>query len=283
MDDYSTGWLKDQPDFRDYTLQDVDITPLSDTLKSTTSDKVDLRRWCSPIENQGRLGSCTANATMGLLEYFENRIHKQFINGSRLFLYKATRNLMKVRGDTGAYLRSTMGALVLFGVPPEEYWPYNIRRYDKEPPSFCYALAQNYQALKYFRLDPPGKYPTEVLKTIKSTLDSGWPSVFGFTIFHSFNQAYRTGKIPFPSRRERVLGGHAVMAVGYDDNLKITNTLNYKTTRGALLIRNSWSTRWGDDGYGWLPYDYVLKGLAVDWWSLLDAEWIDMGSFRSES
>ncbi len=104
--------------------------------------------------------------------------------------------------------------------------------------------------------------------------------MFGFTVFDSRNQARTTGKIPYPALGDNVVGGHAVVAVGYDDKMKITNTNpGSKRTTGALLIRNSWGT-WGDEGYGWLPYDYVLKGLAVDWWSLLKNEWIDTGEFQ---
>ena len=105
------------------------------------------------MEDQGTLGSCTANAGVGLVEYFERKAFGRHIDASRLFLYKVTRNLLRLTGDTGAYLRSTMGAMRLFGVPPEEYWEYDISQFDKEPPAFCYAFASNYQAIKYVRLD----------------------------------------------------------------------------------------------------------------------------------
>ncbi len=104
--------------------------------------------------------------------------------------------------------------------------------------------------------------------------------MFGFTVYSSIDQATQTGKIPFPSSGERVRGGHAVVAVGFDDRMKITNeTSGSKGTKGALLIRNSWGKDWGEGGYGWLPYEYVLNGLAVDWWSLLKNEWIELGNF----
>ncbi len=213
--------------------------------------------------------------------YYERRAFGRHTDASRLFLYKVTRNLMKVRGDSGAYLRTTMGAMVLFGVPPESYWPYTDKEesFDREPSAFCYAFAQNYQTIKYFRHDPAGSKPEDVLHSLKVYLAKGMPFIFGFSVYNSIEQAEATGFIPFPSKRERMEGGHAVMAVGYDDKLEITNNFSQEKTKGALLIRNSWGTGWGDHGYGWLPYEYVLRGLAEDFWSILKKEWVDTNVF----
>ena len=275
------GWLRELPDFRDYTVSTPEIKALlsrCDTPKALPPS-TDLRAWCSPIENQGPLGSCTAHAGVGLFEYFEKKASNAHIDASRLFLYKATRNLMGVTGDTGAYLRTTAEAMLLFGVPPEKHYPYDTNKYDDEPSAFLYSFGGNYKALKYYRFDPPGTPKAQLLATIKEKLAVGLPSMFGFTVYSSLSQASTTGSIPFPSSGEKMLGGHAIDAVGYDDAKVITNANNKKSTKGAFLIRNSWGTGWGSKGYGWLPYDYVLSGLASDWWSLIDAKWVDLCLF----
>lgn len=230
---------------------------LSDRIRaSDLPTSVDLRPYCSPIEDQGMLGSCTAHAGVGAIEYYERRAFGRHLDASRLFLYKVTRNLMKLRGDTGAYLRTTIGAMVLFGVPPESYWPYtdDATAFDREPTAFCYAFAQNFQTIKYFRHDPPASSPDRVLHRVKTYLAKGHPAMFGFTVYNSIEQAETDGRIPFPSKRESIEGGHAVVAVGYDDKLEIVNKFAGRTdqvkTRGALLIRNSWGAAWGEHGYG---------------------------------
>lgn len=292
---FALGWIPDYPDFRDYTEETREVreilkgtglppgkTGRKRRISETPPSSVDLREWCSPVENQGGLGSCTAQAGVGIIEYYERKSFSRHIDASRLFLYKVTRNLMKMKGDTGAYLRSTIGAMVLFGVPPEEYWPYTDRPdgFDLEPPAFCYSFAQNYKTLKYYRHDPPSASPEDILRRLKIYLSAGHPAMFGFTVYSSIEQASGTGRIPFPSPLDKIEGGHAVVAVGYDDMMKITNRYEGEEVKGALLIRNSWGRDWGQKGYGWLPYDYLKKGLAEDFWSVLKKEWIDTGEFR---
>lgn len=292
------GWLPDYPDFRDYTIDRDEVSSsliqlgekksvkamltnvgLKEPEKVSIPTKTDLIGWCPPVETQGNLGSCTANAGVCLIEYYQRRALGKHIDASRLFLYKVTRNLLHWTGDTGAFIRTTMGALVLFGVPPEEYWPYEIDNFDEEPSAFCYSFAQDYQTIQYYRLDPPGTTKDSLLKRIKALLTASMPSMFGFTVYSSIDQARVDGKIPLPSKGEKRKGGHAVVAVGFDDKEKIKNRSSGEETLGAFHIRNSWGPDWGEDGYGWLPYEYVMKGLAIDWWSLLKNEWIDTEVF----
>ncbi len=142
------------------------------------------------------------------------------------------------------------------------------------------AFAQSYQAINYYRLDPLGTAKPDLLTAIKTHLAAGLPPMFGFTVYSSYTQAESTRKIPFPTSGDKIVGGHAVVAVGYDDSIKTKNTnAGAAETKGALLIRNSWGTGWGNGGYGFLPYDYVLRGLAVDWWALLKNSRIDNGNF----
>jgi C1A family cysteine protease len=297
------GWLKDLPDFRDNVPSTNEISTkqkskgakksvneilseVNEKYKKTAkakekllSTKEDLRQWCSPVEDQGSLGSCTAHAGTSLYEYYERRAFGKYIDGSRLFLYKATRNLLGWKGDDGAYLRTVMAAMALFGIVPEKYWPYIEDKYNEEPSAFLYSYAQNYQALLYYRLDGIGVTKQQLLDKIRDHLRKGLPMIFGFTCYSSVNLA-DNGKIPFPDRDENVEGGHAVMAVGFDDDMKIVNPGNKDiVTTGAILIKNSWSTEWGEKGFGWIPYEYVLRGIADDWWSMTKAEWIDTKKF----
>jgi C1A family cysteine protease len=291
--DRGLGWIPDLPDFRDFTVDTPLVagmlarTSLRPSGKSSSKSKasasnapsVDLRANCPPIEDQGTLGSCTANAAVGVLEYFARASFGKYDDLSRLFVYKVTREMMGWTGDTGAFLRSAMGAIASFGAPPEKYWPYDIAKFEDEPSSFAYAYAQNYKAATYYRLDPPGTSALAKLDAVKTHLVGGLPSMFGFSVYSSYSSSGPSGKFPFPAAGEKQEGGHAVVAVGYDDAIQIVHPSSGAKTKGALLIRNSWGTGWGMAGYGWLPYEYLLQGLAEDFWVVVKAEWIDSGQF----
>jgi C1A family cysteine protease len=230
---------------------------------SGRAGKKDLRAFCSPIEDQGELGSCTAHAGVGLMEWFQRRAFGRHLDMSRLFLYLVARRMVGIRGDEGCYLRTVMQAMVMFGVPPEQFWPYKTADFDREPDAFVYSLADDFKAYSYYRLTPnAGKSQLEVLL---DHLDGGLPFMFGFTVFSNISN---NGWIPEPQPGNTVLGGHAVAAFRYDDKMK------------AFLIRNSWGTSWGHEGYGWLPYSYVERGLADDFWTLIKANFVNTELFK---
>ncbi len=295
------GWIKDYPDIRDFDINSsepsknvklkgrkdnvcdllttVGIVDRKEPLK--LSKKTDNREWCSPVKNQGNIGACTAFAAVGMYEYFQYKAFGKYIDGSELFIYKAERNMLKWTGDTGAYLRTAMGALALFGVPPSNHYPYDTDKYEDEPPAFIYSYGQNFQALTYYRLDPLGTSGADTLAAIKKQVAAGLPIMMGFTCYTSLyhSKTSKSGEIPYPSTNESVEGGHAVMIVGYDDNNVVVNPLDNSRKKGVLIIKNSWGDEWGDDGYGYIPYEYVKQQLASDFWCMISAEWIDTGNF----
>lgn len=244
------GWIPDLPDQRDflYAKLAVVIPPLP--------KKIDLRHFCSLIENQGNLGSCTAQALIGNLEFLKKKGQKLKADFSRLFTYYNERVIRHtVNVDSGASLRDGIKTLVKLGTCLEKYWQYNIKKYKQKPSAKAYQDALNYQIISYFRI--------KSLQEMKHALSLGYPFVFGFAVYESIdNKKVKTsGFIPLPNIGERLLGGHAVMAVGYNDK------------QNLLIIRNSWGDTWGDHGYGYLPYSYLSSSMLTgDFWTIRDME-----------
>ena len=283
------GWQPDVCDFRDRDLlathclleknKDYAKTAICEHiddpegfLRRNDIDWVDWSAECSPIENQQALGSCTAHAVVGVLEFMMRRAPrwddgeaKSHVELSKLFLYKVTRNLLGSSGDTGAFIRTTFKAAAAFGVPPEETWPYQIERFEDEPSAFHYSYANNFKSLMYTRLDSRHLDGHNLLWRIKLLLAHSFLVAFGFPLYTSHGH---DGNIPYPTQGDSLLGGHAVTAVGFDDNRIINGEV------GALIIRNSWGNIWGDVGYGYLPYAYVTNGLARDFWTVFKSAWI---------
>jgi C1A family cysteine protease len=242
------GWIPDLPDQRDFLY----AAPMA-VLRRLPA-RVDLRTRCPPVYDQGALGSCTANA-IGAAHQFEQlrAAAARAFPPSRLFIYYNERVIENtVREDAGATLRDGMKTVVKQGVCPEKQWPYVVRRFAERPPKPCYDEALNHQVLSYRRL-------VQTPNQMKGCLADGYPFVFGFTVYESFESAAvaRTGIVPLPQSGERALGGHAVMAVGYDDR------------RRRFIVRNSWGARWGKAGHCFLPYAYLTDAdLAADFWTI---------------
>lgn len=281
--DCELGWVKDFEDPRDFTIDSAQVSPFlveSDAFgaagkplpaKYLITDGKDL----PDIKNQGKIGSCTANAACYMYETYI-RLREdgagRFTDFSRLFLYKTTRNLLGWQADRGAYLRTTMQALAMFGVPLEEYCQYKVKKFNDEPSAFLYSMAQNYQALVYYRLDRLSKNTENTINSIKVNLTADRPCIFGFVIFSNMGN---TGDVALPGKRDRQKGGHAICSIGFDDNYKIGKS------KGAFIFANSWGTGWGYNGFGYLPYDYVRQRLATDWWTIHKAEWLDVQKFAN--
>ena len=241
------GWIPDQPDQRDhlYSAPAQFLTALP--------PKADLRRRCPPVYNQGALGSCTANAVAAAIEFERIKQKLSDFVPSRLFIYYNERVIENsVRSDSGAQLRDGIKTVASIGACPEPEWPYVIAKFATKPPQRAYNDAKLDRAVSYQSL-------VQDLSQMKGCLASGYPFVFGFTVYQSFESATvaRTGHAPMPGWSERPIGGHAVMAVGYDDAFQ------------WFIVRNSWGKGWGMNGYFTLPYSYLIQGgLSQDFWTI---------------
>src|ERR1044071_1809789 len=283
----ATGWIPDPADARDLPTDSRKVEPLVPALQAPILEppRIDLREFFPPPGRQDTINSCTAFTAAALLSYFERRTFNRVFEPSPLFIYKISRNLLHQTGDRGAFLRIAMKALRAFGAPPETEWPYVIQYYDVDPPPFVYAYASNYKTTAYYRLDPAGTTREQLLAAIHSSLAREIPVMFGFVLFPSVQQSYSPGEgrgeIPFPEPGEQPGGLHALGGVGHRDAKDVSNLRSggSSPTIGALRVRNSWGTDWGDGGYGWLPYEYVLQNYATDWWALIRADFLDPTQF----
>lgn len=228
------------------------------------------------VEDQGPYNSCTANAVIGAVEYLllNDLQQPEYLDLSRFFLYGRTRRILGLMGDSGAYIRATIKAMRLFGALPEEEWPYDAAHFDAEPEAYHFAYAQNFKSLAYARLDGKGRNPQELLNLLKKVFLTNFPVVFGFSVYQSINHI-KSGEwiIPVPDPKDstdKLIGGHAVMAIGYDDTVG---------KEGSLIIRNSWGESWGDYGYAYLPYEYIKQGLAMDFWVILHQDYAPLIDF----
>ena len=243
----SYGWRPDLPDHRDHLY--AAPAPILRGLPSI----VDLRVGCPPIWDQGQLGSCTAHAIGAAVEFDRLKQHQPPIDPSRLFIYYNERAMEgTITSDAGAMIRDGIKSVATQGVCPESHWPYDVRRFAIRPTPLCYQEAIKDRALAYRRVN-------QALGEMQGCLAAGYPFVFGFSVYSSFEtrEVSNTGTAPMPGRKDSLLGGHAVLAVGYDD------------AEQRFLVRNSWGTGWGDHGFFTLPYAYLTsRQLASDFWTI---------------
>ena len=251
------GWQPDLPDHRDF------LFAAAPKVMKALPPKADLRPGCPPVYDQGQLGSCTANAIAGAIEFDQIKQKVKEFTPSRLFIYYNERVMEHdVPLDNGAQIRDGIKSVAKQGVCPEAMWPYDDENkdpdpcpecpYAQKPPKECYAEAKKHKVQSYRRVIP-------VLNSLKGCLASGYPFVFGFTVYASFEgqKVADTGIVPMPASGEAVVGGHAVVGVGYDDS------------KQQFIVRNSWGKKWGIKGYFMMPYAYLTdSNLADDFWTI---------------
>jgi len=242
------GWTPDLPDHRDFMY--AAPTPILRQLPTS----VDLRgRGPKEIYDQGELGSCTGNAIAGAIEFDLMKQNETVFTPSRLFIYYNERAIEhSIQEDSGAQIRDGIKSVAKLGACPEPEWPYDIERFADKPTTSCYSDAKKTLVKVYQRL-------IQDLNTMRGCLADGFPFVFGFTVYESFmsDSVAETGKVPMPSTGEKLKGGHAVLAVGYDDESR------------DFIVRNSWGETWGDGGHFYMPYAYLVDdNLASDFWTI---------------
>lgn len=240
------GWKRDLPDHRDKKFKITAPIP--------PPALVDLRPKMPVVYNQGRLGSCTANAIGAAFQFEQMKQNAKNWIPSRLFIYYNERAMEgTINEDAGAMIRDGIKSLVKEGVCPETMWAYIESKFRQKPCECCYKEALNNQLLEYLRISP------HTLYEVKQCLAQGYPVIFGFMIYESMmtEEVARTGMVPIPDNREQPIGGHAVLAVGYDEEKK------------CLIVRNSWGTEWGVNGYFYLPYWFVeTPNASADYWTI---------------
>jgi len=248
------GWQPDLPDVRDYLY--AKYLGWCGRHKRTKAD-VDLRPGCAPVYDQGSLGSCTANAVGAMFQFVDKKMDSDNFVPSRLFTYYNSREMIgTISYDSGAYIRDAIKSVNKHGACPESLWPYVIKDFTKKPAASCYTEALEHQTIKYMRVG-------RSLSEMQVCLTEGYPFVYGFTVYESFmsHVVKETGMVPMPQKGEKVIGGHAVMAVGYNKKKKM------------MLVRNSWGKGWGLDGHFWMPFDYFTNdGLSDDFWTIRTVE-----------
>jgi len=240
------GWTRDSLDNRDFKLSPpakVGVLPTH----------VDLSGFLAPPFDQGQLGSCTGNAIANAIVYEQNRQLIFRVIPSRLFIYYNERAMEgTTASDSGAQIRDGFKTIAAQGACPEDSWPYTESQFAVKPPDSCYASALRDLVSSYLSV-------AQTVDAMRACLASGFPFVFGFTVYESFesSQVAESGIVPMPAPGEPIVGGHAVLCVGYDDAAQ------------QFIIRNSWGPDWGQAGNCRMPYAYLADAsLCADFWTI---------------
>ena len=258
------GWIPDLPDHRDLPY----LAPHA--LLKALPPRIDLRPAFAkiPAYDQKQLGSCTANAIAGALQYDQKEEKEPTAMPSRLFIYYNERKIEgTIMSDAGAAIRDGVKSVAKVGACTEKLWPYSDNTtqpplpYQEQPPAAAYADAEGRRVLSYERV-------AHSLSAMKACLAEKFPFVLGFTVYASFEDRswWESGQMPVPSSSERVLGGHAVLVVGYDDSIQ------------SFIVRNSWGPTWAKHGYFFMPYLFAMSTDAQgrpnssDFWTLRKLE-----------
>jgi C1A family cysteine protease len=266
------GWHPSLPDFRDYSPDTPAVRALLSHLRPgpwTLPKKATLADFFPETDDQQQLPASTAQACVDLVRYFDRRATGRMSALSKLFVYQAGRQL---RGDPAGQsldFRSTWKAIVAFGIPNERHWPYRWKTPHKEPPAFLFQIGNRYRSVLYVRVDGRNSTGHDTLLRLKVLLNAGFPCVFGLPVPDSISNA---ADVPYRPIFNGVQGGQALVAVGYDNE-------RLAGGKGALQFRNSWGRNWGEEGYGWLPYAYIEEQLAIEFWTLVGAEWLESDEF----
>lgn len=238
---------KDKPDPRDYLFSSLNIKP---SARMFYPAQVDLRPVMPTVQDQGNLGSCTANAIASAFQYDLYKQRLAQFSPSRLFVYYNERVLIgTVNEDSGAYIRDGIKTLNTNGVCKEPTWPYQISKFAVKPSDLAYSEATKSKARAYYRVNVDAT-------SLKSAVASGFPVIIGFAVYASFmsRAVAKSGKMPMPKPTDYLLGGHAVLIVGFKESTR------------EFIVRNSWGTGWGERGYFYMPYDYARPDLMADCW-----------------
>jgi len=218
-----------------------------------TNGVLDLRHWCSPIENQSSAGSCVGNGTVGALEFLQIRNGQPYTDLSRLFVYYNARlQTQDTDKDDGTYIRLAFATLTSLGTCSEAVWPYDLNNLFIRPSWKSYQDAYPHKISSYYRIMATDGQ--ELVDAIKRALRAQHVVVFGMTVDQDYMNVGYDGMVAMPKKTRTNSGGHCQVIVGYDDNAR------------RWIVRNSWGTGWGDKGYAYVPYDYLDASDANDFW-----------------